>query len=172
MATFPGLNMKKNVYLLLGTNLGSRSTNLQMARSLIENSAGVILESSLIYESAAWGKEDQPDFLNQVIKIHTTFNPYGLLEKLNWIESSLGRLREVKWGERIIDIDILFYEDEVIYDKALTIPHPGVTGRRFTLVPLNEIAPTLIHPQLNKTVSQLLAACEDPLKVWLYATSS
>jgi 2-amino-4-hydroxy-6-hydroxymethyldihydropteridine diphosphokinase len=164
--------MNHKAYLLLGSNLGQRETNLQMARSLIENSVGVILQSSKVYESAAWGKEDQPDFLNQVIIIHTSFNPYALLEKLGWIEKSLGRLREVKWGERIIDIDILFYEDEIIKDKALTIPHPGIPNRRFTLIPLNEIAPTLIHPQLDRTVSQLLTECEDKLKVWEYLTNS
>lgn len=164
--------MNHKVYLLLGSNLGQRETNLKMARSLIENSGGVILQSSKVYESAAWGKEDQPDFLNQVIKIHTSLNPHVLLEKLSWVETSLGRLREVKWGERIIDIDILFYEDEIIKDKALTLPHPGIPNRRFTLIPLNEIAPTLIHPQLDKTISQLLARCEDKLKVWEYLTSS
>lgn len=164
--------MNHKAYLLLGSNLGQRETNLKMARSLIENSGGVILQSSKVYESAAWGKEDQPDFLNQVIKIHTSLNPHALLEKLSWVETSLGRLRKVKWGERIIDIDILFYEDEIVKDKALTLPHPGIPNRRFTLIPLNEIAPTLIHPQLDKTISQLLARCKDKLKVWEYLTNS
>lgn len=164
--------MNHKAYLLLGSNLGQRETNLRMARSLIENSAGGILQSSKVYESAAWGKEDQPHFLNQVIQIQTSFNPYALLEKLLWIETTLGRLRAVKWGERIIDIDILFYEDEIIQDKALTIPHPGIPKRRFTLIPLNEIAPALIHPQLNKTISQLLTTCDDKLKVWEHLTNS
>ena len=164
--------MKHKAYLLLGSNLGQRDTNLRMAYSLIENTVGVILQSSKVYESAAWGKEDQPNFLNQVVEIQTTFNPYELLEKLLWIETSLGRLREVKWGERVIDIDILFYEDKIIEDQALTIPHPGIPDRRFTLIPLNEIASTLTHPQLHKTMGQLLAVCEDKLKVWEYVTNS
>lgn len=164
--------MKYKAYLLLGANLGDRATNLQMARSLIENSAGTILMSSSIYESAAWGKEDQPDFLNQVICISTSLNPHALLEKLSWIEISLGRLREVKWGARLIDIDILFYEDLIVEDKVLTIPHPGIPNRRFTLAPLNEITSGFIHPKLNKTVSQLLDECPDKLKVWKYITSS
>lgn len=146
--------------------------NLSMARSLIDNTAGTGGQSSQIYESAAWGKEDQPDFLNQVIKIKTPLNPYALLEKLIWIETSLGRLREVKWGERIIDIDILFYEDEIINDKALVIPHPGIPNRRFTLMPLDELSPNYVHPQLGKTMKQLLDECEDNLKVWRYVTNS
>ncbi|HEY5691161.1 MAG TPA: 2-amino-4-hydroxy-6-hydroxymethyldihydropteridine diphosphokinase [Cyclobacteriaceae bacterium] len=164
--------MNYKAYLLLGSNMGQKETNLRMAHSLIENSVGAILQSSKVYESAAWGKEDQPNFLNQVIKIHTSFNPYALLGKLSWIETSLGRLRAVKWGERIIDIDILFYDDEIIQENILTIPHPGIPKRRFTLIPLNEIAPTLIHPQLGKPISQLLEMCEDKLKVWEHLTNS
>ena len=164
--------MKQSAYLLLGSNLGDRETNLGLARSLIGNSVGIILQSSKIYESAAWGKEDQPDFLNQVIKIQTTLNPHALLEKLIWAETSLGRLREIKWGERIIDIDILFYENEIVEDKALTIPHPGIPKRRFTLLPLNEIAPSLVHPELKKTMTELLDECPDKLDVWIFPVTS
>lgn len=164
--------MKHTIYLLLGSNLGDRETNLGMARSLIENSLGTIIQSSSIYESAAWGKEDQPDFLNQVIKIQTQINPHALLEKLAWAETSLGRLREVKWGERIIDIDILFYENEIIEEEKLTIPHPGIPIRRFTLLPLSEIAPDLIHPLLKKSIRELLDECEDPLKVWTFDSTN
>lgn len=144
-----------------------------MACSLIENSVGTILQASKIYESAAWGKEDQPDFLNQVVKIQTALNPHALLEKLIWAETSLGRLRDIKWGERIIDIDILFYEKEIIDDNALTIPHPGIPQRKFTLLPLVEIAPELVHPELKKTMTELLEKCADKLDVWIFpATNS
>jgi len=160
--------MKKSIFLLLGTNLGNRDVNLSMARGHIGNKIGTILESSNIYETAAWGKEDQPDFLNQVVRLNTHLDPHTLMETLLWIETTLGRQRKVKWGERIIDLDILFYEDTVVNDEQLTIPHEGIPFRRFTLLPLNEIASTLVHPVLKKTVSQMLEECPDKLEVWPY----
>ncbi len=163
--------MKKSVYLLLGTNLGNRDVNLSMARGHIANKAGTILESSKIYETAAWGKEDQPDFLNQVVRLNTHLDPHTLMETMLWIETTLGRQRKVKWGERIIDLDILFYEDVVIHEETITIPHAGIPHRRFTLLPLNEIAPQLVHPVLNKTVEQMLIECPDKLEVWPYVTA-
>ncbi len=158
--------IKNSAYILLGSNLGNREMNLSMARNLIANSVGEVLLSSEIYESAAWGKEDQPNFLNQVIKISTLFKPVELLEKLLWTEKSLGRLRKIKWGERIIDLDILFYEDEVISTPQLVVPHPEIPNRRFTLLPLIEIAANIIHPVLNKSIEQLLEECSDQLEVW------
>ena len=160
--------MLNTTYILLGTNLGQRETNLSMARGHIGDKIGTILYSSKIYESAAWGKEDQPDFLNQVIMLKTHIDPHSLLEKLLWIETTLGRQRKVKWGERIIDLDILFYEDVVINDERITVPHPGIPFRRFTLLPLQEIAPKLVHPVLNKTIEELLEECPDQLEVWPY----
>ncbi|MEQ8363733.1 MAG: 2-amino-4-hydroxy-6-hydroxymethyldihydropteridine diphosphokinase [Cyclobacteriaceae bacterium] len=160
--------MQKNTYLLLGTNLGNRETNISMARGHIGDKIGTILYSSAIYETAAWGKEDQPDFLNQVIMLKTHIDAHSLLEKLLGIETTLGRQRKVKWGERIIDLDILFYGDEVISDERITIPHPGIPSRRFTLLPLQEIAPQLVHPELNKTIEELLTECPDKLDVWPY----
>lgn len=139
-----------------------------MARGHIGDKIGTILYSSKVYETAAWGIEDQPDFLNQVITLNTHIDPQSLLEKLLSIETALGRQRKVKWGERIIDLDILFYGDEVIDDEHLTVPHPGIPSRRFTLLPLQEIAPKLIHPTLNKTIEELLAECPDKLEVWPY----
>lgn len=164
--------MMKTAYLLFGSNLGDRKANLAMASSFVENSVGTIIQSSHIYESVAWGKENQPDFLNQVVKIQTILSPNALLEKLAWTEVSLGRIRDVRWGERIIDIDILFYENEIIKNLDLTIPHEGIPFRKFTLLPLAELAPQLIHPGLNKTITQLLAECEDPLEIWHYVTDS
>ncbi|MEZ4946256.1 MAG: 2-amino-4-hydroxy-6-hydroxymethyldihydropteridine diphosphokinase [Cyclobacteriaceae bacterium] len=163
--------MQKTTYILLGTNLGKRELNLTAARGHIGEKIGTILYSSKIYETAAWGKEDQPDFLNQVIMLKTHIDPHSLLEKLLWIETTLGRQRKIKWGERIIDLDILFYEDEVINDENITIPHPGIPSRRFTLLPLQEIAPQLVHPVLNKTIEELLAECPDKLDVWPYVPS-
>lgn len=139
-----------------------------MARGHIGDKIGTILYSSKVYETAAWGIQDQPDFLNQVITLNTHIDPQSLLEKLLSIETALGRQRKVKWGERIIDLDILFYGDEVIDDEHLTVPHPGIPSRRFTLLPLQEIAPKLIHPTLNKTIEELLAECPDKLEVWPY----
>lgn len=165
---FHPFNMKKNTYLLLGTNLGDRENNLTLARAHIAEKIDAILQSSTIYETAAWGKEDQPSFLNQVIALKTKLDPHTLLAMLLQIEIMMGRERKIKWGERIIDLDILFYEDEVISDDQLTIPHPGIPFRRFTLLPLQEIAPDLVHPQLNKTITQLLASCPDPLEVHPY----
>jgi 2-amino-4-hydroxy-6-hydroxymethyldihydropteridine diphosphokinase len=143
-----------------------------MARGHIGDKIGTILESSNIYETAAWGKEDQPDFLNQVVRLTTHLDPQTLIETLLWIEITLGRQRKVKWGERIIDLDILFYENEIVNDENLTIPHPGIPLRRFTLLPLNEIAPQLMHPVLNKTIEQLLSECPDQLEVWPYLKDS
>jgi len=160
--------MQKTIYILIGTNLGHRETNILMARGHIGDKIGTILYSSKVYETAAWGIEDQPDFLNQVITLNTHIDPQSLLEKLLSIETALGRQRKVKWGERIIDLDILFYGDEVIDDEHLTVPHPGIPSRRFTLLPLQEIAPKLIHPTLNKTIEELLAECPDKLEVWPY----
>jgi len=160
--------MMNTVYLLLGTNLGDREINLTMARGHLGEKVGTILQSSGIYETAAWGKEDQPDFLNQVVMLETHLDPLSLMDTLLWIEGALGRTRKVKWGERIIDLDILFYDDVVVNTEKLTIPHPGIPERRFTLLPLQEIAPQLLHPVLHKTIEQLLASCPDQLEVWPY----
>lgn len=155
----------------MGTNLGKRDINLSMARAHLGEKIGTILYASKIYETAAWGKEDQPDFLNQVIMLKTHLNPRTLLKNLQEIESIMGRQRKIKWGERIIDLDILFYEDEVIHDEHITVPHPGIAFRKFTLLPLQEIAPKFIHPILKKTINQLLTECPDELEVWPYLPS-
>lgn len=160
--------MKKNGYLLLGSNLGDRRENLLFARGHIADKAGEILLSSKIYETAAWGKTDQPAFLNQVVAIRTTLDPRTLLNTLLGIENIMGRERKIKWGERSIDLDILLYENEVINDPALVIPHPGIANRRFTLLPLAEIAASRIHPVLKKTMAQLLEECKDTLPAKAY----
>lgn len=156
--------MHHEVYLLLGTNLGDRDVNLQNVRSALQRVGKIVKESS-VYESAAWGKEDQQSFLNQVCLVNTQLSPELVLGTILHIEKEMGRHRLEKWGTRIIDIDVLFYDDLVVDAPSIKIPHPEIPNRRFTLEPLNEIAAEFVHPKLKVKVSELLAACPDPLWV-------
>lgn len=153
------------IYLLLGSNLGNKEENLRIASSHLVAKAGKIIKPSAIYETSAWGETDQPVFLNQVIEIQTSLSPIGLLAALQDIEVEMGRIRLGHWKERIIDIDILYYHQQIIRSQRLTIPHPEMQNRRFTLVPLCEIAPEFMHPVLKKSNVALLAACKDTLNV-------
>ncbi len=155
-------------YLLLGSNLGNRKQVLEDAVSHIKKKLGGIIAYSSIYETGAWGIKDQPAFLNQVVKINTTLKPHKLLTSINAIEKILGRIRHKKWDERIIDIDILYYDNLIINTKNLTIPHLEIANRRFTLVPLVELAANFKHPILSKTQTELLARCKDELEVEVY----
>ena len=160
--------MNTRAYLLLGSNIGNRGANLRTA--LVALSAiGKITKESSIYETAAWGKTDQPPFYNQVVEIQTTVRAHELLAELLGIEVRMGRIRTSKWGERTIDIDILFYGEEIIEAPQLTIPHPQLQFRRFTLAPLNEIAPALKHPKLKTSIYDLLTNCPDVLPVEIVA---
>lgn len=150
---------------MLGTNVGDRNKNLATALNAIEETVGVTKKKSSVYHTAAWGKTDQPPFYNQVIEIETSLTPQKVLDALLTIEQKMGRKRNEKWGERIIDIDILFYGDKIIETKVLTIPHPQLANRRFTLVPLTEIAPDIIDPKRQKKIKELLAICPDYLDV-------
>ena len=152
-------------FLLTGGNLGDRVKNMEQCRFLVEKACGKIVRKSSVYETAAWGKNDQPDYLNQVLLIETTLPPGQLLRILLDVEKEMGRYRGEKYGPRIIDIDILLYNDEVISEPMLTIPHPRMQDRRFVLEPMNEIAPDKVHPVLHKTMRQLLEECSDPLAV-------
>lgn len=156
-------------FLLTGGNQGNRMETLEKACSIISTTCGVILKKSAIYETAAWGKEDQPAFLNQCLQISTSLTAAELLEKLLSIEKQMGRERKEKYGPRIIDIDILFFNKEIINSSQLIVPHPEIQNRRFALVPLQEIAPRFVHPVLNKTITKLLAECPDPLPVKKYS---
>ncbi|RZK48862.1 MAG: 2-amino-4-hydroxy-6-hydroxymethyldihydropteridine diphosphokinase [Pedobacter sp.] len=150
------------IYLSLGSNLGNRMKYLLDALHLISQDIGDICECSQVYETEAWGKKDQPDFLNLAIGVKTRLNPVDLLESILKIEVQLGRERIVKWGERCIDIDILFYENEIIaLAPRLVVPHPLLIFRKFVLLPLVEIAPNYIHPQFKKSIQEILLTIED-----------
>ncbi|HEY5918403.1 MAG TPA: 2-amino-4-hydroxy-6-hydroxymethyldihydropteridine diphosphokinase [Chryseolinea sp.] len=161
--------MKNPVFLLLGTNLGNRISNLTQALQAIDQRVGKVTKASSVYETSAWGKTDQPSFLNQAVEITTDLDPDAVLKKILTIEELLGRARTEKWGERTIDIDILFYGEEIYERPHLIIPHPQLANRRFTLIPLNEIASNFVHPLFKKTVAELLAACPDGLSVTKFA---
>jgi 2-amino-4-hydroxy-6-hydroxymethyldihydropteridine diphosphokinase len=152
-------------YLLTGGNLGNTKQNLQLAAQHIEINCGKIVRQSAIYETAAWGNTQQPAFLNQVLELATSLNPEALMTALLQIEESMGRIRAEKYGPRLIDIDVLLYNQEIIHTQLITVPHPELANRRFVLVPLAEIAPGLKHPVLQKTIQQLLQTCPDQLAV-------
>ncbi len=156
--------MNHNIFLLLGTNIGDRALNLEQAIDGI-GKLGEVITISGVYKTEAWGKTDQPEFFNQVIEIQSSFSPQVLLQKILSLEIELGRKRIEKWGPRVIDIDILLYDSEVIQEENLKIPHPGLPYRRFTLLPLNEIASLFIHPVFKKNINTLLKECADVLKV-------
>ncbi|WP_017731476.1 2-amino-4-hydroxy-6-hydroxymethyldihydropteridine diphosphokinase [Nafulsella turpanensis] len=160
--------MTNGIYLLLGSNLGDRAANLLRAIDALEQAAIKVVAQSELYETAAWGLESQPSFLNQVVEIKTELAPLSLLQCLLETEQQMGRKRNEKWGERLIDIDILYYADRVVKEPSLHIPHPHIQERRFTLVPLCELVPLLVHPLLGKTQQELLDVCPDPLEVRVY----
>jgi 2-amino-4-hydroxy-6-hydroxymethyldihydropteridine diphosphokinase len=154
------------LYLSLGTNLGNRLANLQNAIKSLPPDVSPVVQSS-IYESEPWGYSDQPAFLNQVISANTNLEPSALLAFLKDTEVRLGRQETFRFGPRLIDLDILFYDDLVLETPSLTIPHPRIAERAFILIPLAEFAPDLIHPVLGKSV-QLLKNEVDSSSVELY----
>ena len=157
--------MNYSIFFLLGSNQGDSARILAIARENIKKQVGEIVAASSLYRSDAWGMEQQPDFLNQVVMISSLHSPEHLLGKILDIEKEMGRIRARKWGPRLIDIDILFFGHETRDSADLNIPHPGIPQRRFTHVPLAEIAAGFIHRRLKKTVAQMLMECTDPLHV-------
>lgn len=154
------------VFLLIGGNLDDRFGLLSKAKENISKEIGTILKESSIYETAPWGFESEQDFLNQVIIVSTSLSPIQVLRKCQIIEDRLGRVRQSEqYISRTMDIDILFYNDEIINTSELIIPHERLHQRRFTLEPLVEIAPNLVHPVLKKTLSEILKECTDKAEV-------
>jgi 2-amino-4-hydroxy-6-hydroxymethyldihydropteridine diphosphokinase len=154
------------VYISLGSNLGDRIRNLNNAITCLAPKVRTLLKSS-IYETEPWGYTDQPSFLNQVIKGETEQEPMDLLVFLKDIEVRLGRKETFRFGPRLIDLDILFYDDLVLDTPQLTIPHPRITERAFVIVPLAEISPELVHPIIKKTI-QGLKTSVDPSSIELF----
>jgi 2-amino-4-hydroxy-6-hydroxymethyldihydropteridine diphosphokinase len=150
-------------YLALGSNRGNREENLRTAIKLIEEKAGKVLLASSIYETQPWQMDDDTSFFNQVIQIETPLPAIALMKTLISIEEFMGRIRQKRAGyeSRIIDIDILFFNNDIIQTESLVVPHPHISDRKFVLEPLAEIAPTYIHPSLQSAIKQLLKDCKD-----------
>ena len=163
IATTPTL-----AYLLLGSNLGDRAALLATARRELAATAGEIVAESGLYKTAAWGREDQPAFLNQALAVRTALRPEALLAACLTAEQRAGRQRLEHWGSRTLDVDILLFGAEIIDTPTLTVPHPRLPERRFALVPLAEVAGGLVHPQLHESIEALLLHCPDllPVQPW------
>jgi len=163
--SFSSPNVPTLAYLLLGSNLGDRAALLAAARQELAETAGEIVAASGLYETAAWGRENQPAFLNQALAVRTSLGAEELLTACQAAEQHAGRQRLEHWGSRTLDVDILFFGDDSIDTATLTVPHPRLPERRFALVPLAEIAGALHHPQLHETIATLLLHCPDVLPV-------
>jgi len=174
----------KEIFILLGSNRGDRKDFISRALAMIGSGVGAVCKKSALYETSPWGFEDPTPFLNQVVEIETNLEPEALLEQLLTIEVKLGRIRPFDgcgcrvpsssvlkngsgtkeipaYAGRMIDLDILFYGHQLVFTDKLMIPHPRLHERRFTLVPMNEVASEFIHPLLKKTISVLLQECKD-----------
>ena len=161
-------DFENTIYLLLGTNQGNRKAYLNKAKIEIKKLIGNINKISSVYETAAWGITEQPNFLNQVVQCQTELKPENLLKVCQKIENKLDRKRVLRWGQRTMDIDILYYENRIIHTDDLIVPHPEIQNRKFTLIPLAEIAKDFIHPSLKMNQKQLLNICSDTLEIQVY----
>ena len=157
-------------YLCLGGNIGNRETSIQLAVSEINQRVGQVTSASRIYQTEAWGVQNQQAYLNVCLQISTELSSLELLHSLLDIEKHLGRERNANeiYASRTIDIDILFFNNEITENQDLTIPHPRLHLRKFVLIPLCDIIPDYLHPVLNKSIFNLLKACDDTLEVTLY----
>ncbi len=156
-------------YLNLGSNLGDRLQYLKGAvRKIEESDEFSIKKISSVYETQPVGYQNQRWFLNLVLEVQTSFDPFPLMKHLLAIEDQMGRKREERWAPRNIDIDLLLYDDRIVDSDRLTIPHPRMHKRRFVLIPLAQIAPQFLHPVLRKNIKELLKNCEDKSMVRLF----
>jgi 2-amino-4-hydroxy-6-hydroxymethyldihydropteridine diphosphokinase len=156
----------KTLFLGLGTNLGNRETNLENAIALIDEQIGSVIKTSSVYETPPWGFDAENDFLNMVLCVGTELSPDEIMKKITAIESGMGRERgQDRYSSRIIDIDILLYDDLVTSGNGIKIPHRLMHERRFVLVPLCEIAPDIVHPVLKQNIMFLLKTCRDRSKI-------
>ena len=160
------------IVILAGSNTGNRYGYLEKAREQVQQQAGPITAISSIYETDAWGKTEQPPFLNQAFIVHTALAPRMLLHVLLDIEQVMGRERHEKWAPRTIDLDILLYGEEVVHEPGLNIPHPEMAGRMFALVPLKELLPGFRHPVTGLTIAEMTLHCQDTLAVRKLTKSS
>ena len=158
----------ENIFLGLGSNQGERELNLKNSIKLLNSRAGKVLNTSGIYESEPWGVKDQSHFLNQVIEIETLIDPIDLLNICKNIEHDMGRKPGIRWGKRVIDIDILYYNSKVINQKELIIPHKLMHERNFVMIPLNDLNENHLHPILNITNKEILNNCIDSCKIKKY----
>lgn len=159
------LGHMNTIYLLLGSNMNDPEKQLSIAKKEINGQLGHITRESKLYQTAAWGNTKQSDFLNQVIIVHSRMKAADCIEKTMLIETEMGRVRTEKNAPRLIDIDILYFNKDVIHTQLLTVPHPEIENRRFVLIPLDEISPNFIHPILKKSNHELLRDCKDTLDV-------
>ncbi|RXK17217.1 2-amino-4-hydroxy-6-hydroxymethyldihydropteridine diphosphokinase [Macrococcus sp. DPC7161] len=154
------------IYLSFGSNLGNKLENIRQALKLLNETNGIkITKVSSIYETAPVGGVEQDYFLNGVCELETELTPYELLEAIQSIEYALKRVRKVHWGPRTLDLDILLFEDTVMNEARLTIPHPYMHERSFVLIPMNEIAPGVTHPVLHKTINEMVFEDKDVIKI-------
>lgn len=156
--------MNHQTFLSIGSNLGDRLKNLRQAQNYITAEIGTVVQASSVYVTQAWGLRDQPDFLNQVLEVKTERMPAEILQKIQSIEQQMGRIPSAKWSKRLIDIDILFYDNQIIQTENLTIPHPFLHERNFVLAPLAEIAPDFLHPIFQISILELHQNSKDKLK--------
>lgn len=154
------------IFLQLGSNIGDRHLNLVKCLKNIEDSIGKIINQSKIYVSECWGVETQRDYFNMVVAVKTMFQPTEVLKIISVIENTMGRVRKKKWDSRIIDIDILFFDNQIIKSRELIVPHKHLHERMFVLKPLADLAPFFIHPELKKNIKQLIKECKDDSKVF------
>ena len=159
----------RKVFLSLGSNLGNRTENLSQAELKIAEYIGPVNTLSSVYETEPWGFVSDSDFLNLVLCAETDLSPSGLLGRILMIESRMGRIRgETQYKSRNIDIDILLYDNDIVDEPVLKIPHPRMHERRFVMVPIVEIAPDMVHPVLKKSMKELLESCSDNGKVKIF----